>query len=51
MAMSPTEETGIESVTDDAECSQTIYYDLQGRRVTNPTKGIYIMNGKKVLVK
>ena len=26
-------------------------YDLQGRRVENPTKGLYIINGKKVLVK
>ena len=26
-------------------------YDLSGRRVENPVKGIYIMNGKKVLVK
>lgn len=26
-------------------------YDLQGRRVENPTKGIYIVNGKKVLRK
>lgn len=26
-------------------------YDLSGRRVENPTKGIYIVNGKKVLVK
>ena len=26
-------------------------YDLQGRRVAQPTKGIYIMNGKKVVVK
>ena len=26
-------------------------YDLQGRRVENPTKGIYIVNGKKVLYK
>ena len=25
------------------------YYDLQGRRVANPTKGLYIMNGKKVI--
>ena len=24
-------------------------YDLQGRRVTNPTKGLYIVNGKKVM--
>ena len=26
-------------------------YDLSGRRVTVPTKGLYIMNGKKVYVK
>ena len=28
-----------------------IYYDLSGRPVENPTDGIYIKNGKKVLVK
>ena len=28
-----------------------IIYDLQGRRVAQPTKGIYIVNGKKVIVK
>ena len=27
-----------------------IIYDLQGRRVYKPTKGIYIINGKKVLI-
>lgn len=27
------------------------YYDLQGRRVVKPTKGVYIVNGKKVYVK
>ena len=27
------------------------WYDLQGRRVAQPTKGIYIHNGKKVFVK
>lgn len=26
-------------------------YDLQGRRIENPAKGIYIINGKKILVK
>ena len=26
-------------------------YDLQGRRVLNPTKGVHIVNGKKVIVK
>ena len=27
------------------------YYNLQGQPVTNPVKGLYILNGKKVLVK
>ncbi|MBO4826369.1 MAG: glycoside hydrolase family 5 protein [Prevotella sp.] len=27
------------------------YYDLSGRRVRNPQRGIYIRNGKKILVK
>lgn len=28
-----------------------VYYDLQGRRVAQPTKGLYIVNGKKVIIK
>lgn len=28
-----------------------VYYDLSGRRVEHPTKGLYIVNGKKVVVK
>ena len=27
------------------------YYDMQGRLVTHPTKGLYIVNGRKVLIK
>ena len=27
------------------------YYDLQGRRVAQPTKGLYVVNGKKVIIK
>ena len=34
-----------------AEINDDIYYDLQGRRVNNPGKGVYIQNGKKVFVK
>ena len=29
----------------------TSYYDLQGRRHTHTTKGLYIVNGKKVVIK
>lgn len=31
--------------------NETVVYDLQGRRVENPAKGIYIVNGKKVVIK
>ena len=27
------------------------YYDLQGRKVAQPSKGLYIVNGKKVVIK
>jgi hypothetical protein len=27
------------------------YYTIQGVKVTNPTKGVYIQNGKKVIIK
>lgn len=42
--------TEIEGSEFKAQGSQLIY-DLQGRRVENPTKGIYIVNGKKVVMK
>lgn len=41
--------TGISAVQ--AETSTPTIYDLYGRIVTNPTKGIYIVNGQKVVVK
>ncbi len=28
-----------------------VYYDLNGRRVAQPSKGLYIINGKKVILK
>lgn len=41
--------TGIEN-TEAAVTEEEEYYDLQGRRVLNPTKGIYVTkSGKKVL--
>ena len=46
--------TGIENVFDDRKGengnTKTIY-NLNGGAVENPTNGIYIINGKKVLVK
>ena len=34
-----------------AQSSKDVFYDLTGRPVSAPSKGIYIQNGKKVLVK
>ena len=43
--------TGIDAVEADSADKAATWYDLSGRRVDNPTKGIYIVNGKKVIVK
>ena len=43
------ESTGIESVATE-KANKTIF-DLSGRRVQNPTSGLYIINGEKVFVK
>lgn len=47
------EATGIESISAaEADNSKsTEIYDLAGRRVSKPTKGLYIIGGKKVIVK
>ena len=44
------ETTEIMKVASQEKASQG-YYDLQGRRVANPTSGLYIVNGKKVIIK
>lgn len=44
--------TDIENVetTDNRQQTTDIVYDLQGRRVANPSKGIYIVGGEKVIL-
>lgn len=42
-------EMGIEVLP--SEASPAVYYDLTGRKVVNPTKGIYIISGTKQVVK
>lgn len=44
-------ETGIKEVKRNANSNADTMYDLQGRSVKNATKGIYIKDGKKVVVK
>ena len=46
------EPTGIKTVKGSEEMSkESVFFDLQGRRVAQPVKGMYIVNGKKVMVK
>ena len=45
------ETTGIEMPTAEVIDADAVVYDLQGRRVAQPTKGLYIVNGKKVIIK
>lgn len=42
---------GIEAVRSTPTSQSAKVFDLQGRRVQNPTKGIYIQNGKKLVVR
>ena len=44
------ETTAIREI-DSTDPNVGIYYDLQGRRVLKPTKGVYIVDGKKQVVK
>lgn len=46
------EVTGIETVENEAQnVENNVWYTPQGVRVAQPTKGVYIHNGKKVMVK
>ena len=42
--------TGIEGITN-KDKKQTDIYDLNGKKVLKPTKGIYIQDGRKIWVK
>jgi hypothetical protein len=45
-------EMGIETIGQSGKLQfDNSIYDLQGRRVSQPTKGLYIVNGKKVVIK
>lgn len=45
------ETTGISELKNNASNSDDAYYTLQGMKVAKPVKGIYIHQGKKVMVK
>ena len=41
---------GIETITE-SDIDDAPYYNLQGVRIEKPTHGVYIHNGKKVVIK
>ena len=43
--------TGITDIKNNMSDVNCVIYDLSGRKVSQPTKGLYIVNGKKVLIK
>ena len=43
--------TGIQNITTAVKQSEGVVFDLQGRKVAQPAKGLYIVNGKKVIIK
>ncbi|MBR1395459.1 MAG: hypothetical protein IJ559_07360 [Prevotella sp.] len=45
------EATGIESVKSEEIKVKSEVYNLKGQRVSEPTKGLYIVNGKKIAIK
>ncbi len=53
--ITPRTPTGIADIKNDGSLTPRTaddnYYDMTGRRVANPTKGIYIRNGKKYIFK
>ncbi len=43
--------TGIDDTLNGQTANGKLVYDLQGRKVAKPTKGMYIVDGKKVVIK
>ena len=43
--------TGITDLQTTANGQRDVWYTINGQRTTNPTKGLYIQNGKVVVVK
>lgn len=45
------EATGVNGVRSQMEEGRGEVFDLQGRRIDQPTKGLYIVNGRKMIIK
>ena len=52
ISFADSETTGIGNLTPDLSQGEGVCFDLQGRKLSGkPTKGLYIVNGKKVIIK
>lgn len=51
LTMTEEETTGIQSLTSSLSQGEGECYDLSGRRVSQPKNGLYIVNGRKVVIK
>ena len=51
VAVAKNETTGIFQMEEGRWKKEEVVYDMQGRRVAQPTKGLYIVNGKKLFIK
>lgn len=49
MKVTPQDPTGIHNIFVDSEGRPVAVYDMNGRKVNNPGKGVYIVNGKKIM--
>lgn len=49
ISVTVTEQSSISEI--EGPASDAVIYDLQGHRVSNPRRGLYIVNGKKTLLK
>jgi arabinogalactan endo-1,4-beta-galactosidase len=48
----PSTSTGINNITVDSTASNSLWFNLQGQQISEPSKpGLYINNGKKVIIK
>ena len=51
VVLTKTPSTGIATIVSDTKEAPGDIYNLAGQRVTAPSKGIYIQNGKKYIVR
>ena len=49
--IAPNDPSDVSTIRWHKDSPMTVVYDLQGRKVTRPTSGVYILNGRMVVIK